>query len=203
MNICDDPNRVSVYQEWREGDFIQRVPIIVTGNDLSHMFAPLVRDGRMTKFYWKPDRTDLSSILHQMYKVCLLSTTMHGAFTCQHQPPCLPLLQVHLWKTCLNQPPSVYPKHMMACSCYLHLVSRITGPSHHCHSPRPSCCAVRLTGWIWAMPATRTCFPHMLEVQLLRDKIILASLYTLVQMLPHEHPHEHEGSIGVLCSLCC
>ncbi|KAL3157030.1 hypothetical protein ABBQ38_001279 [Trebouxia sp. C0009 RCD-2024] len=68
MNLCDDPNRVSVYQVWRDSDFIQRVPIIVTGNDLSHMFAPLIRDGRMSKFYWKPDRVDLSNILHQMYK---------------------------------------------------------------------------------------------------------------------------------------
>ncbi|KAL0037164.1 hypothetical protein WJX79_003556 [Trebouxia sp. C0005] len=68
MNICDDPNHVSVYQEWREGDVIQRVPIIVTGNDLSQIFAPLVRDGRMSKFYWKPGRHDLSCILHQMYK---------------------------------------------------------------------------------------------------------------------------------------
>ena len=69
MNLCDDPNRVSVYQEWRDSDFVQRVPIIVTGNDLSHMFAPLIRDGRMSKFYWKPDRVDLSNILHQMYQV--------------------------------------------------------------------------------------------------------------------------------------
>ena len=74
MNLCDDPNRVSIYQVWRESDFIQRVPIIVTGNDLSHMFAPLIRDGRMSKFYWKPDREDLSNILHQMYKV---STSCH------------------------------------------------------------------------------------------------------------------------------
>lgn len=72
MNLCDDPNRVSVYQVWRDSDFVQRVPIIVTGNDLSHMFAPLIRDGRMSKFYWKPDRVDLSNILHQMYKVCTI-----------------------------------------------------------------------------------------------------------------------------------
>jgi hypothetical protein len=69
MNICDDPNHVSIYQAWREDDVIQRVPIIVTGNDLSQIFAPLVRDGRMSKFYWKPGRHDLSCILHQMYKV--------------------------------------------------------------------------------------------------------------------------------------
>ena len=54
-------------------DRIQRVPIIVTGNDLSTLFAPLVRDGRMAKFYWEPSRNDLQHILHQMYKVCLLA----------------------------------------------------------------------------------------------------------------------------------
>ena len=48
---------------------MHRVPIIVTGNDLSRIFAPLVRDGRMAKFYWKPTREDLVSILHQMYRV--------------------------------------------------------------------------------------------------------------------------------------
>lgn len=52
MNICDNPNQVSVYDQWREGDFINRVPIIVTGNDFSTLYAPLVRDGRMEKFYW-------------------------------------------------------------------------------------------------------------------------------------------------------
>lgn len=31
MNICDDPNRVSVGAGWRENDTIRRVPIIVTG----------------------------------------------------------------------------------------------------------------------------------------------------------------------------
>jgi hypothetical protein len=31
MNICDDPNRVSIGAGWRENDTIRRVPIIVTG----------------------------------------------------------------------------------------------------------------------------------------------------------------------------
>ena len=69
MNICDSPNQVSVYQGWREGDWNRRVPIIVTGNDFSKVFAPLVREGRMAKFYWKPEREELVAILHQMYKV--------------------------------------------------------------------------------------------------------------------------------------
>jgi len=69
MNICDNPNRVAAPNfEWREGDHIRRVPIIVTGNDLSTVFAPLLRDGRMEKFYWQPSLEDLTQILLQMYK---------------------------------------------------------------------------------------------------------------------------------------
>lgn len=35
MNLCDHPNQVSIGNEWREGDWIRRIPIIVTGNDFS------------------------------------------------------------------------------------------------------------------------------------------------------------------------
>ena len=52
MNLCDNPTRVSVGQDWRSADTVQRVPIIVTGNDFSTLWAPLIRDGRMDKFYW-------------------------------------------------------------------------------------------------------------------------------------------------------
>jgi SpoVK/Ycf46/Vps4 family AAA+-type ATPase len=68
MNICDDPNRVSIGAGWRENDTIRRVPIIVTGNDFSTLYAPLIRDGRMEKFYWDPDREDVINIVWQMYK---------------------------------------------------------------------------------------------------------------------------------------
>lgn len=68
MNICDDPKRVSIGQDWREQDICKRIPIIVTGNDFSKMFAPLIRCGRMDKFMWKPTRRDLLGVLHQMYK---------------------------------------------------------------------------------------------------------------------------------------
>jgi hypothetical protein len=33
---------VSIAQGWREDDIIKRVPIVVTGNDFSTLFAPLV-----------------------------------------------------------------------------------------------------------------------------------------------------------------
>lgn len=52
MNLADNPTRVSVGQEWREADIVNRVPLIVTGNDFSTLYAPLIREGRMEKFYW-------------------------------------------------------------------------------------------------------------------------------------------------------
>uniref|UniRef100_A0A453D643 Ribulose bisphosphate carboxylase/oxygenase activase, chloroplastic n=2 Tax=Triticinae TaxID=1648030 RepID=A0A453D643_AEGTS len=52
MNLADNPNRVSIGQKWRESDITHRIPIIATGNDFSTLYAPLIRDGRMEKFYW-------------------------------------------------------------------------------------------------------------------------------------------------------
>ncbi|KAG6415729.1 hypothetical protein SASPL_123144 [Salvia splendens] len=47
----DNPTRVSIGQGWREADITHRIPIIVTGNDFARIYAPLIRDGRMDKFY--------------------------------------------------------------------------------------------------------------------------------------------------------
>ncbi|KAG7990274.1 hypothetical protein I3843_02G017800 [Carya illinoinensis] len=68
MNLSDNPTRVSVGQDWRDSDVTNRIPIIFTGNDFSTLYAPLIRDGRMEKFYWQPNREDIVNIVHQMYK---------------------------------------------------------------------------------------------------------------------------------------
>ncbi|CAL5440468.1 unnamed protein product [Camellia sinensis] len=68
MNLADNPTRVSIGQDWRESDVTNRVPIIVTGNDLSTIYAPLIRDGRMDKFYWQPTQEDIISIVHKTYE---------------------------------------------------------------------------------------------------------------------------------------
>ena len=52
MNLSDNPTRVSVGQDWQESDVTNRIPVIFTGNDFSTIYAPLIRDGRMEKFYW-------------------------------------------------------------------------------------------------------------------------------------------------------
>ncbi|KAK7402377.1 hypothetical protein VNO78_14594 [Psophocarpus tetragonolobus] len=68
MNLSDNPTKVSVGQDWRESDVTNRIPIIVTGNDLSTIYAPLIRDGRMDKFYWQPNQDDILNIVHRMYE---------------------------------------------------------------------------------------------------------------------------------------
>lgn len=38
------------------------------GNDLSTLYAPLLRDGRMEKWYWEPTRSEIADIVHAMFK---------------------------------------------------------------------------------------------------------------------------------------
>ncbi|NET48198.1 MAG: AAA family ATPase [Merismopedia sp. SIO2A8] len=62
MNIADNPTNVQLPGSYDENP-IRRVPIIVTGNDFSTLYAPLIRDGRMEKFYWAPDHRDRLGIV--------------------------------------------------------------------------------------------------------------------------------------------
>ncbi|GAB2224595.1 hypothetical protein Droror1_Dr00005357 [Drosera rotundifolia] len=57
MNIADNPTNVQLPGLYNKQENA-RVPIIVTGNDFSTLYAPLIRDGRMEKFYWAPTRED-------------------------------------------------------------------------------------------------------------------------------------------------
>ncbi|KAK4749496.1 hypothetical protein SAY87_026945 [Trapa incisa] len=57
MNIADDPTHVQLPGMYSLNEN-PRVPIIVTGNDFSTLYAPLIRDGRMEKFYWAPTWED-------------------------------------------------------------------------------------------------------------------------------------------------
>ncbi len=49
-----------------QGPELCRAVLRGAGNDLSRVFAPLIRDGRMQKFYWHPTREDLVGILYQV-----------------------------------------------------------------------------------------------------------------------------------------
>ena len=62
MNIADNPTNVQLPGSYDENP-VRRIPIIVTGNDFSTLYAPLIRDGRMEKFYWAPDQRDRLGIV--------------------------------------------------------------------------------------------------------------------------------------------
>ncbi len=62
MNIADNPTNVQLPGSY-DPTPLHRVPIIATGNDFSTLYAPLIRDGRMEKYYWQPDKDDKLGIV--------------------------------------------------------------------------------------------------------------------------------------------
>ncbi|NEP90125.1 MAG: AAA family ATPase [Okeania sp. SIO2C2] len=72
MNIADNPTNVQLPGSYDETP-LHRIPIIVTGNDFSTLYAPLIRDGRMEKFYWEPNREDRIGIVGGIFKTDELS----------------------------------------------------------------------------------------------------------------------------------
>jgi len=67
MNIADNPTNVQLPGSYDDKP-LPRVPILVTGNDFATLYAPLVRDGRMEKFYWEPNREDRIGIVAGIFE---------------------------------------------------------------------------------------------------------------------------------------
>ncbi|CAA7406351.1 unnamed protein product [Spirodela intermedia] len=67
MNIADNPTNVQLPGMYNKQENA-RVPIVVTGNDFSTLYAPLIRDGRMEKFYWAPTREDRIGVCSGIFK---------------------------------------------------------------------------------------------------------------------------------------
>merc|ERR1712093_848868 len=67
MNIADNPTNVQLPGMYN-AEAIPRVPVITTGNDFSTLYAPLIRDGRMEKFYWNPTRDDRIGVCMGIFK---------------------------------------------------------------------------------------------------------------------------------------
>lgn len=74
MNIADNPTNVQLPGSY-DSTPLHRVPIIVTGNDFTTLYAPLIRDGRMEKFYWEPSRDDKIGVVEGIFASDQLSTT--------------------------------------------------------------------------------------------------------------------------------
>ena len=57
MHLVDYPTRVANRE-------VRRIPIIITGNDFTKLYEPLVRAGRMTGFKWQPTTEEKIDIVH-------------------------------------------------------------------------------------------------------------------------------------------
>ncbi|QXJ23315.1 AAA family ATPase [Actinomadura graeca] len=60
MHLADYPTRV-------EGRAVRRVPIILTGNDFTRLYAPMRRDGRMRIFSWRMRPEERASAVRALY----------------------------------------------------------------------------------------------------------------------------------------
>ncbi|CAI8619215.1 unnamed protein product [Vicia faba] len=67
MNIADNPTNVQLPGMYNKEEN-PRVSIVVTGNDFSTLYAPLIRDGRMEKFYWAPTREDRIGVCQGIFR---------------------------------------------------------------------------------------------------------------------------------------
>ncbi|MDX2215978.1 MAG: ribulose bisphosphate carboxylase small subunit [Oculatellaceae cyanobacterium bins.114] len=68
MKIADNPTNVQLPGSY-ELEPNPRIPIVLTGNDFSTLYAPLIRDGRMEKFFWEPDHADRIGIVSGIFEV--------------------------------------------------------------------------------------------------------------------------------------
>lgn len=60
MHLVDYPNMVESHET-------VRIPIIITGNDFTKLYQPLVRAGRMTSFEWVPTLEERAQVVARMY----------------------------------------------------------------------------------------------------------------------------------------
>ncbi|MBW4700104.1 MAG: AAA family ATPase [Aphanocapsa lilacina HA4352-LM1] len=66
MAIADNPTNVQLPGSY-DPTPLPRIPFVVTGNDFSKLYAPLVRDGRMSKFSWEPTFAEKSEIVEYLF----------------------------------------------------------------------------------------------------------------------------------------
>jgi ATPase family associated with various cellular activities (AAA) len=60
MHLADFPTEV-------EGRLTRRIPIFMTGNDLTKLYSPLIRLGRMTTFEWSPTVDEMTEIVWRIF----------------------------------------------------------------------------------------------------------------------------------------
>ena len=61
MSIANNPTMIGEAET-------ERIPIVFTGNDLTNLYPPLRRNGRMKIFSWEPDKTTKAKIVNFIFQ---------------------------------------------------------------------------------------------------------------------------------------
>ena len=61
MNLADRPQIL-------EGEVVARTPIVVTANNITSLYEPLRRPGRMTSFFWKMGREEILLVVDKLFR---------------------------------------------------------------------------------------------------------------------------------------
>jgi hypothetical protein len=80
MHLADSPTEAA-------GKKLRRVPVIITGNDLSKVYPPLRRPGRMRSFPWVPSLEERNEIIAGILADVLPSEEIPGLIRCVPNAP--------------------------------------------------------------------------------------------------------------------
>ena len=67
INVFGELMHLVDYPELVAGNETNRIPIIITGNDFTKLYNPLVRAGRMSAFEWIPSPEEKAEIIQAIY----------------------------------------------------------------------------------------------------------------------------------------
>ena len=75
IDLADNPYEITINEddESRQVYRTCRIPIIVTLNDVTKMYKPLMRNGRTTLFHWIPEKKEIEQIINGIFSDVILS----------------------------------------------------------------------------------------------------------------------------------
>ncbi len=82
IDFADNPYLISVYDndENLQQCSTSRVPLIVTLNDETKMYEPLMRNGRTTIFPWVPSSDEVSNILNRIFNGIIIDKSPYSLY---------------------------------------------------------------------------------------------------------------------------
>ena len=91
MALCDAPSAQ------------RRVPVIITAADVSRLYAPLLRDGRMAKLLWQPTGEEMRAIIQRLFGIDSADAAAIEAAFPGRGPDFYGAIQSRMWDASLSE----------------------------------------------------------------------------------------------------